>query len=124
MTFAAAMDPRARQRMPIAIAASRPNREAIDHDRRKLLTGAAMGLAAAGFASLVPVRPAQAATADEIRPFHINIPEADLSDLRRRLAATRWPEEETVADDSQGVPAGDAAGPRALLAVRLRLAQD
>ena len=91
-------------KQPIAIAASRPNREAIDHDRRKLLIGAAMGLAAAGFASLVPVRPAQAATADEIRPFHINIPEADLVDLRRRLAATRWPEKETVADDSQGVP--------------------
>src|ERR671920_1398154 len=37
------------------------------------------------------------------RPFRINIPEADLVDLRRRIAATRWPERETVADQSQGV---------------------
>src|ERR1019366_2925853 len=32
-----------------------------------------------------------------------HVPEADLIDLRRRLAATRWPEQETVADQSQGV---------------------
>jgi len=34
---------------------------------------------------------------------HFDFPEADLADLRRRLKATRWPEKETVADDSQGV---------------------
>jgi pimeloyl-ACP methyl ester carboxylesterase len=39
-----------------------------------------------------------------IRPFTIDIPEADLDDLRARIAATRWPEEETVDDQSQGVP--------------------
>jgi hypothetical protein len=87
-----------------AIAATQLNEETIDHDKRKLLTGAALGLAAAGFASLFPVRPAPAATTDAISPFHIHIPEADLVDLRRRLAATRWPEKETVTDDSQGVP--------------------
>jgi pimeloyl-ACP methyl ester carboxylesterase len=38
-----------------------------------------------------------------IRPFHIDIPEEALLDLRRRLAATRWPDKETVADHSQGV---------------------
>ena len=38
-----------------------------------------------------------------IRPFHINVPEADLDDLRRRINATRWPEREPVADASQGV---------------------
>ncbi len=37
------------------------------------------------------------------RPFHINIPEAALVDLRQRVLATRWPEKETVADQSQGV---------------------
>jgi pimeloyl-ACP methyl ester carboxylesterase len=42
--------------------------------------------------------------ATEIRPFTIDIPEADLDDLRARLAATRWPEKETVDDLSQGVP--------------------
>jgi pimeloyl-ACP methyl ester carboxylesterase len=38
-----------------------------------------------------------------IRPFTIDIPEADLEDLRARIAATRWPEKETVEDPSQGV---------------------
>lgn len=38
-----------------------------------------------------------------IRPFRVNIPEADLAELRRRIQATRWPERETVADASQGV---------------------
>ena len=39
-----------------------------------------------------------------IRPFQVNIPEADLAEMRRRIGATRWPDRETVADDSQGVP--------------------
>ena len=43
-------------------------------------------------------------TATEIRPFHVDIPEEAIVDLRRRIAATRWPEKETVADQSQGVP--------------------
>jgi pimeloyl-ACP methyl ester carboxylesterase len=38
-----------------------------------------------------------------IRPFTVEIPEADLEALRVRIAATRWPEKETVADQSQGV---------------------
>jgi pimeloyl-ACP methyl ester carboxylesterase len=45
-------------------------------------------------------------TADErqsIRPFRVNIPEQVLSDLRRRIMATRWPDRETVRDQSQGV---------------------
>ena len=41
---------------------------------------------------------------DEITPFEIRIPDSELDDLRRRLAATRWPEEETVSDWSQGIP--------------------
>jgi pimeloyl-ACP methyl ester carboxylesterase len=44
-----------------------------------------------------------AETAVEIRPFHIDVPDEALDDLRRRIAATRWPERETVADESQGV---------------------
>src|SRR5918994_2526721 len=39
----------------------------------------------------------------EVRPFRIDVPEEDLLDLRRRIAATRWPERETVDDNSQGV---------------------
>jgi pimeloyl-ACP methyl ester carboxylesterase len=38
-----------------------------------------------------------------IRPFNIDVPQADLDDLRRRINATKWPERETVADTSQGV---------------------
>jgi hypothetical protein len=38
-----------------------------------------------------------------IRPFHVDFPEAELTELRRRVNATRWPERETVTDDSQGV---------------------
>jgi pimeloyl-ACP methyl ester carboxylesterase len=40
---------------------------------------------------------------DAIHPFRVNIPEDALLDLRRRLVATRWPEQETVTDRSQGV---------------------
>jgi pimeloyl-ACP methyl ester carboxylesterase len=42
--------------------------------------------------------------ATAIRPFQVNIPEADLVDMRRRIAATRFPDKETVNDFSQGVP--------------------
>ena len=38
-----------------------------------------------------------------IRPFQVSFPEAELTDLRQRIKATRWPERETVTDDSQGV---------------------
>ena len=43
-------------------------------------------------------------TGTEVRPFQVNVPEEDLVELRRRIAATNWPEKETVADQSQGVP--------------------
>jgi len=42
--------------------------------------------------------------ATAIRPFQVNVPDAELADLRSRINATRWPERETVTDDSQGVP--------------------
>src|SRR5215469_11850428 len=38
-----------------------------------------------------------------IRPFQVNVPETELTELRRRIKATRWPDRETVADASQGV---------------------
>jgi len=48
--------------------------------------------------------PAAADTAaDAIRPYHVHVDEQQLTDLRQRLAATRWPDKETVADTSQGV---------------------
>ena len=49
---------------------------------------------------------AQAAMASEkiaVHPFDVNVPEAELVELRRRINATKWPERETVTDASQGV---------------------
>jgi pimeloyl-ACP methyl ester carboxylesterase len=43
-------------------------------------------------------------SAEAIRPFRIHLPDETLSDMKRRIAATRWPDRETVDDDSQGVP--------------------
>ncbi len=45
----------------------------------------------------------QSADKNAIRSFHVNVPEADLTDLRARVNATRWPERETVTDATQGV---------------------
>jgi pimeloyl-ACP methyl ester carboxylesterase len=52
----------------------------------------------------VSVTTRQTTDATAVRPFHVNIPDEALDDLRRRIAATQWPEKETVGDDSQGVP--------------------
>jgi pimeloyl-ACP methyl ester carboxylesterase len=42
-------------------------------------------------------------TPTAVRPFRFNVQEAELTELRRRINATKWPERETVADQSQGV---------------------
>jgi pimeloyl-ACP methyl ester carboxylesterase len=47
-------------------------------------------------------KPAAQATGDFVRPFKVQVPEDAIADLRRRIAATRWPDKETVADQSQG----------------------
>ncbi len=46
----------------------------------------------------------QSVDTDAIRPFHVNVPEEELTELRRRINETRWPDRETVTDQSQGVP--------------------
>ena len=52
-----------------------------------------------------PTREPAVATDDQvIRPFTVNLPQEAIDELRRRLVATNWPEKETVADQSQGVP--------------------
>jgi pimeloyl-ACP methyl ester carboxylesterase len=58
--------------------------------------------AAAGAASLLPARLVLAAEGSPIRSFRIDVPEEQLVDLRRRVLATRWPDRETVSDQSQG----------------------
>ena len=67
--------------------------------RRRLLGAAAT----AGVVGLMPAALRAAPAGDAIRPFRVNVPHADLDDLRRRVLATRWPAKETVADQSQGV---------------------
>jgi pimeloyl-ACP methyl ester carboxylesterase len=76
--------------------------EHINHRRRRLLNTAVMGIAVAGAAKLLPSQLVAAAAADAIRPFRIDVPDEQLVDLRRRIAATRWPDKETVTDRSQG----------------------
>src|SRR6266481_4131224 len=53
------------------------------------------------FKAAADVKPVEKAA---IRPFRVDVSEEALTDLRRRIKATRWPEKETVADTSQGVP--------------------
>ncbi|MGF9760736.1 epoxide hydrolase [Microvirga sp. 0TCS3.31] len=82
--------------------------------RSFLASSAAVFLAtslAGGAVSLLPMpfaaAPAKASTPAEdtaIRPFTFQASQTALDELRRRIAATRWPEKETVADSSQGVP--------------------
>jgi pimeloyl-ACP methyl ester carboxylesterase len=61
------------------------------------------GSAAVGAANVFPAAARAAIEDNAIRPFRVDIPEEQLVDLRRRIAATRWPDRETVADQSQGV---------------------
>jgi pimeloyl-ACP methyl ester carboxylesterase len=75
----------------------------VDQDRRRFVGAAAMSIAAVGAFGVLPAPVAAATGNTSIRPFHVNIPEAALADLHRRVAATRWPDNETVTDPSQGV---------------------
>ena len=71
-------------------------------DRRQVLGTAVIGVTA-GLATLFPTNTLQAGMGDAIRPFHVDVPERQLDDLRHRLAMTRWPDREIVKDQSQGV---------------------
>ena len=99
----------------------RETRPTASMSRRRVLRAGALGVAA----GLVATTPARAlafptidrkseeatmtdlaettTTAGAIRPFRVHVPDEALVDLRRRLAATRWPHKETVTDASQGV---------------------
>ena len=83
--------------------------------KRRRLCGAVVATAAAS-GLVLSICPSEGSTAvnavtqqigsdnTAIRPFHVDVPEAELVELRKRINATRWPEKETVADHSQGVP--------------------
>ena len=77
--------------------------EEIDQDRRMLLGAATLGIATMGAMSLLPSHLAAAPAPDAIRTFHVRFKDDQLADLRHRVAATRWPDQETVSDDTQGV---------------------
>ncbi|AYL93863.1 epoxide hydrolase family protein [Mucilaginibacter celer] len=62
----------------------------------KMIAGAFVLFTSTAFAQTTPA-------ADAIRPFHVNVPESALTDLRQRISATRWPDQETVTDRTQGV---------------------
>jgi pimeloyl-ACP methyl ester carboxylesterase len=70
-------------------------------NRRTVLAAAA---AAGAFGLAGSAAPSAAEADNAIRPLRINVPDAELAELRRRINATKWPDRETVTDDSQGVP--------------------
>jgi pimeloyl-ACP methyl ester carboxylesterase len=74
-----------------------------EHSRRTLLAGTAAAGVAVVAASALNGADAQSATSESIRSFRIDIPQAKLDDMRRRVASTVWPEKETVTDATQGV---------------------
>jgi pimeloyl-ACP methyl ester carboxylesterase len=53
--------------------------------------------------SATPQRSEQTGDKNAVRPFQVNVPEAELDELRKRINATKWPEREVVSDASQGV---------------------
>ena len=79
--------------------------------------------AAAGAVALASPHLAAANSGSAIRPFRVSVPDEELADLRRRVLATRWPDRETVTDQSQGVQRAAIQG-LAPLGDRLRLVQD
>lgn len=67
-----------------------------------MLTAAVMILAAT-----LATSPSTTTQSAAIRPYHVHIPQAEIDDLKRRIAMTRWPDKETVADRSQGFQLAD-----------------
>ena len=81
--------------------------------RRRFMGATAAAVAAASLSQLAfsqtlqgitEVKSAPNGDKTAIRPLRVHVPEAQLVDLRRRIKATRWPDKETVNDESQGVP--------------------
>ena len=65
----------------------------------KIATGALLLISAVGFAQ----KTATVKTSEQVRPYTISVPETAVKDLQQRILATRWPDKETVNDQSQGV---------------------
>jgi pimeloyl-ACP methyl ester carboxylesterase len=73
-------------------------------NRGHFLEAAAATLAAVAPVRLLAQQPSTNTDNTSIRPFQANVPEADITEMRKRINATRWPDKETVNDNSQGVP--------------------
>src|SRR6516225_8251592 len=67
--------------------------------RRSVLANSAAAVAL----SMLPARVSAATENNAIRPFPVNFPEEALIDLRRRIITTKWPDRETVTDETQGM---------------------
>jgi pimeloyl-ACP methyl ester carboxylesterase len=76
--------------------------DAVKVNRRRFCGTAAAAIAVTQFPLFADGQSSGYAT-NGIHPFKIRVPQAQLADLRRRIHATRWPERETVADETQGV---------------------
>jgi pimeloyl-ACP methyl ester carboxylesterase len=74
----------------------------------RIITAALMLLGLSAFGQVTT--PKTPGNAEQIRPFHVSIPQAAITDLRHRLLATRWPDMETVTDQSQGVKLAQIQG--------------
>ena len=72
--------------------------------RRRGLTARTTLALLALAATAISMKASDLKDADAIRPLRVNVPEQALVDLRQRIAATRWPDKETVTDGSQGIP--------------------
>src|SRR5580692_6436533 len=71
--------------------------------RRDFITRIAIAVITLAFAVIPAVADDPPKESETIRPFHAHFSDEALADLRQRVNATRWPEQETVADTSQGV---------------------
>jgi pimeloyl-ACP methyl ester carboxylesterase len=72
--------------------------------RRSVLATGAAGVALSVLAEPNAAEAIEVGGSSAIRSFRVNVPQTDLDDLRRRILATKWPERETVSDNTQGVP--------------------
>jgi pimeloyl-ACP methyl ester carboxylesterase len=82
-----------------ASAASGAGAETVAQATAAATSNATIASSIAGAAAI-----AQPAQDESIRPFRVHIPQEAINELRQRVAATRWPDKETVTDQSQGVP--------------------
>jgi microsomal epoxide hydrolase len=89
-----------------ATMSARESVTACDPSRRDLLFHGAAMVSLAAFMPMTASAQSESSQhsgADAVRPFRAQVPQSEITDLRRRIGATRWPEQETVGDRSQGV---------------------